>query len=364
MNEKVEFSEQETTTGHKLGVITLSAEKSLNAVDKSMIDAMYKKLMSWQHDSNIVCVFLQGSGHRAFCAGGDVRAIRQSVQEGNTAAAQAFFEQEYRLDYLIHTYAKPFICWGNGYVMGGGVGLMSGATFRVVTDTTVMAMPEITVGLYPDVGASWLLGRMPAKAGVFAALTGCKLNAADAMYLGLGNRFIDHAFRKNVLDSLQQANWEADSYSTTYDVIQEYVNKSAGWLPYSKVREHRDLIKTLMDKPSLDDVMAALTALETRDEWLQKARTTALNGSLLSIALTYEQLTRARHYSLKEAFQSELTLSVNCALKGDLCEGVRALLIDKDKQPNWQYTSLSDISTEKRDSFFTSLWKKHPLADL
>ncbi|AMO56449.1 hypothetical protein GZ77_06590 [Endozoicomonas montiporae] len=364
MSGKVEFQELDTHSGHRIGVVTLNATKSLNALDQAMIDALYQQLQGWEHDEGIVCVFLQGAGERGFCAGGDVRAIRESALKSDQAAVQAFFEQEYRLDYRIHVYSKPVICWGHGFVMGGGVGLMAGADFRVVTDTTVMAMPEITVGLYPDVGASWLLGHMPAKAGLFAALTACQLNAADAMYLGLGNRFIDHAFRHNVLDALQQADWQQDAYQVTYGVVQKYAEQSAGWLPYSKIREHRDLIKNMMEKPSLADIMSALEALETSDEWLNQARQTALNGSPLSVRLAFEQLRRARHCSLKEAFQSELTLSVNSVMQGDFCEGVRALLVDKDKQPDWRFKSLADIAQGATDSFFVSPWQTHPLADL
>ena len=308
--------------------------------------------------------FCRVQEEKGFCAGGDVRSIRESALSSDKAAVQAFFEQEYRLDYLIHVYSKPVVCWGHGFVMGGGVGLMSGADFRVVTDTTVMAMPEITVGLYPDVGASWLLGHMPAKAGLFAALTACQLNAADAMYLGLGNRFIDHAFRHSLLNALQQADWRQDAYQVTYHEVQNYAEKSAGWLPYSKIREHRDLIKAMMEKPSLAEIMSALASLETTDEWLGNARQTALNGSPLSVTLAYEQLRRTRHFSLKEAFQSELTLSVNSVLQGDFCEGVRALLVDKDKQPNWHYKTLADISPEDVDAFFEPFWQAHPLADL
>lgn len=364
MSDKVEFQELETRSGHRLGVITLNAEKSLNALDMSMINALHHRLQKWHTDDNIVCVFLQGAGDRGFCAGGDVRAIRDSALKKDARSIQAFFEQEYRLDYLIHVYDKPVICWGHGFVMGGGVGLMAGADFRVVTDTTVMAMPEIKVGLYPDVGASWLLGHMPARVGLFAALTACQLNAADAMYLGLGNRFIDHAFRQNVLDALQQADWQQDAYRVTYEVIQTHADKSAGWLPYSKIREHRDLIKKIMEKPSLVDIMAGLQVLETTDEWLSAARATALNGSPLSVTLAYEQLKRARHFSLKETFQSELTLSQNAALRGDFCEGVRALLVDKDKAPAWQFKSLDDIPSATIEAFFASPWSDHPMQDL
>ena len=353
MTEKILSEERVTESGHLVGVLTLNAEKSLNSLDQDMIDSLLAQLTNWQNNSLIQCVFIQGAGDRAFCAGGDVRSLREAAVSGDRQTVQRFFETEYQLDHLIHTYDKPVICWGNGVVMGGGLGLMFGADFRIATDTTMMAMPEITIGLYPDVGASWVLNKMPARIGLFMGLTGCRLNPADANYLGLANRFIDHAFRENVLVALQQADWQGSPYQVAYDVIQQYADNSAGWLPYSKIREHRDIISQLMDHPFLDSVMSGLKQISADDEWLQKAAATALKGSPLSAAITFEQLRRSRHYSLKEAFDTELTLSVNCTLNGDLAEGVRALLIDKDQNPEWKYATLDDISSETLESFFT-----------
>jgi enoyl-CoA hydratase/carnithine racemase len=243
---------------------------------------------------------------------------------------------------------------------------MSGADFRVVTDTSVMAMPEITIGLFPDVGGSWVLNRLPAGIGTFMALTGCRLNPADAMYLGLANRFIDHAFRKKVLESLQEADWSGDHYKTTFEIMQHYADNSAGWLPYSKIREHRDQICQLMDQPDLKMIMGGLKTVSTEDAWLEQARTIALSGSPLSAVLVYEQLKRNRHSSLKEAFQSEIVLAVNCVLSGDLQEGVRALLVDKDNQPHWSYGSIDEVPADKVKQMFTSPWSDtdKPLTDL
>lgn len=367
MTAGVLFSELNTRNNQKIGVIALNAEKTLNALNQSMIDLLYDQLNRWQEDRDVVALFLQGSGEKAFCAGGDVRSLRRAVLEGNLDVPRQFFEKEYRLDYMIHTYSKPIICWGNGIVMGGGIGLMAGADFRVVTDTSMLAMPEISIGLYPDVAGSWILGHMPAGIGLFMALTGCRLNAADAIYLGLGNRFIDHAFRDNVLESLQQADWGTqESQAIVFGVLQHYCERSEGWLPYSKIREHRDLIGRLMGQPALEAVIKALAGLETDDEWLLSARKTALQGSPLSSAIGYRQLQAARHMSLKEAFQSELVLSVNAVHHGDFCEGVRSLLVDKDRNPKWRYASVADVEQSDLDSLFASPWPEHshPLKDL
>ncbi|MDD7803999.1 MAG: enoyl-CoA hydratase/isomerase family protein [Endozoicomonas sp. (ex Botrylloides leachii)] len=366
MTEAVLFKELETGKDQKIGVITLNSEHTLNALDQNMVDQIYNTLLSWKANDSVVCVFFEGQGEKSFCAGGDIRSLRHAVLEGDLDAPLRFFAKEYRLDYLIHTYNKPIICWSNGYCMGGGLGLMAGATFRVVTDTSLLAMPEVSIGLYPDVGGSWLLGRMPVRIGLFMALTGCQLNAGDAIYLDLANRFIDHAFRPNVLESLQAAQWQGDGYETVFRVINKYESDSAGWLPYSKIRTHRDLVAKLMDQPSLAAIQDQLINLKTDDEWLLKARDTALAGSPLSACISYEQLKRTRHVSLKKAFMDELVLSVNCSLRGDLNEGVRALLVDKDRQPKWQFNSITDVDTETLEQFFQPPWGEavHPLADL
>lgn len=154
MTEAVIFKELEADNGKKIGVIRLNSEKTLNALNYEMIDCIYKTLLAWKSNDTVVCVFLEGAGEKAFCAGGDISSLRTNVLGGDLDAPLRFFSKEYRLDYLIHTYQKPIIVWGNGFVMGGGMGLMSGAGFRVVTSTSVLAMPEISIGLYPDVGGS------------------------------------------------------------------------------------------------------------------------------------------------------------------------------------------------------------------
>lgn len=367
MTETVLIKELDTGEGLKIGIVTLNSEQTLNALDQEMINTIYDSLISWKNNESIVCVFLEGSGEKSFCAGGDIRSLRQAVLEGNLDAPLHFFSKEYRLDYLIHTYTKPIIAWCNGFVMGGGMGLMSGADFRIVTDTSILAMPEISIGLYPDVGGSWLLGRMPVKIGLFMALTGCRLNAGDAIYMGLANRFIDHAFRSNILETLQNAHWDQEnSYETIYRIIGQFANDCAGWLSYSKIREHRDLIASLMDQPSLTAIMDQFSKLKSADEWLKTACNNAITGSPLSACITYEQQKRTKHSSLKQAFMDELILSVNCSIRGDLNEGVRALLIDKDKKPDWLFKSVSDVTPEALEQFFKPLWGdvEHPLANM
>ena len=308
MTDYVLFKELEAAKGQKVGVVTLNAESTLNALDQGMVESIYETLSMWSVDDSVVCVFIDGQGEKAFCSGGDIRILRKRILEGDRDAPVRFFASEYRLSYLMHTYKKPIICWGNGYCMGAGVGLMAGAPFRVVTDTTVLSMPEVSIGLCPDAGGSWLLGRMPRNIGLFIALTSCRLNAGDAMYLGLANRFIDHAFRPNVVQALQTADWQGDHYDVVYRVMSQFAADSVGWLPYSKIRAHRDQITEIMDQPSLPAIIKQLHHLETDDIWLSEARDAALLSSPLSASIAFKQLDRSCHMSLKETFMHELVL--------------------------------------------------------
>ena len=189
------FEEKRAVGGRRVAFATLNAEKSLNALSIGMIRLLYAQLQRWEADPEICCIVLQGAGGKAFCPGGNLRNIYQSMLEYpgpeiNNPVAGAFFAEEYRLDYIIHTCSKPLLCWGHGIVMGAGIGLMNGASHRVVTEGSRLAMPENTIGLYPDVGGSWFLNRMPGRSGLYLSLTCAPMNAADALFLDLGDFFI------------------------------------------------------------------------------------------------------------------------------------------------------------------------------
>ncbi|WP_256591415.1 enoyl-CoA hydratase/isomerase family protein, partial [Pseudomonas sp. HMWF006] len=191
----------------RLGIASLDAEKSLNALSLPMINALSDKLNAWAKDPQIVCVLLRGNGAKAFCAGGEVRSLVEACcahpGEVPPLAAQ-FFAAEYRLDYSLHTYPKPLIGWGHGYVLGGGMGLLQGASTRIVTPSSRLAMPEITIGLYPDVGASWFLARLPGKLGLFLGLTGAHMNGRDAIDLDLADRFLLDEQQPELIEGLLQ----------------------------------------------------------------------------------------------------------------------------------------------------------------
>ena len=206
------FEELPTACGRSVGVATLNAPAALNALSLSMVRALTPMLRQWAYDNAIVGVVLQGAGEKAFCAGGDLRELYESLRANPgepSDYARGFFAEEYQLDYLIHTFDKPILCWGHGIVMGGGIGLMSGASHRVVTSQSRLAMPEITVGLYPDVGGSWLLRRMPGRLGLFLALTGASRNASDALFCGRAYRDLSAGARAEGAAAIQATSCRA-----------------------------------------------------------------------------------------------------------------------------------------------------------
>ncbi|OWY26816.1 enoyl-CoA hydratase/isomerase family protein [Herbaspirillum robiniae] len=381
MNQPVLFEELAARNGLRIGVATLASEKTLNAISLEMVDLLTPQLRKWQADPEVALVILQAQGEKAFCAGGDLQQLYRTMREhhaspergdirGNRYAAE-FFEHEYRLDYLIHTFGKPILCWGHGIVMGGGIGLMAGCSHRVVTEKSRLAMPEITIGLYPDVGGSWFLSRMPGKTGVFLALTGALLNSADAVFAGLADYRVAHASKQSVFDALLAQDWgrgnDAELLERVLaDAQSASLNDGVTAFAPSNLISHYDQIEALCRKPTLPEIVDGILSLQTEDAWLLKAAGTLRAGSPGSAWLGYALQKRVRHMSLAEVFRLEFVVSLHCAARADFVEGVRALIIEKDQKPKWQHATLAEAAPEWVEGFFDDPWKReeHPLADL
>lgn len=371
MSDVVLFETKPTADGHQIAIATLNAEKSLNSLSVEMVNLLTPQLKAWEQDSNVVCVLLQGAGEKAFCAGGDIRRLYDTMKECGADKpneyAEAFFENEYRLDYLIHKYSKPLIVWGHGIVMGGGIGLMSGASHRVVTEKSRLAMPEINIGLYPDVGGTWFLNHAPGRTGLFLGLTGANINAADALFVGLADRFIAHENKHQVIEKLCAANWQDqqhDAAGIVSKVLREF--ESLENLPASAVRNHYDLIQQVTDGDNLTEIAEKIFAIESDDKWLQKAVSGLKKGCPTTAHLVYQQLKRGKKLSLEGVFQMELIMSLQCARHPDFPEGVRALLVDKDGQPKWQHDSIAAVPDEWVEQHFIPPWgnAENPLSNI
>ena len=360
--------------GRHIGIATLNSPKTLNGLSLEMTRLLDAQLRSWAADASIACVVMRGAGEKAFCAGGDLHGLYRSMVEhrqsgvadvtANSYAAQ-FFEEEYRLDYYIHTYPKPILCWGHGIVMGGGIGLMSGASHRVVTERSKLAMPEITVGLFPDVGGSWLMQRVPRGAGLFLALTGAPLNPSDAIYAGLADYALQHAQYEAVIEALTAHAWRGDAVTDRAQLDTFLRGMSQPQEP-GPLQIHADLIEQWVSASTLEQVVAAICAVGSEDPWLQAARATLAAGSPGSARLAWELQRAAGTRTLADTFRTEYVVALHAAAHGDFAEGIRALLIDKDRQPHWQPATLAQADAAWAQAFFSSPWTAaaHPLADL
>lgn len=360
-----------TASGQAFGHATLNAPASLNALSLAMVDLLDPQLAAWAADPGIVGVVLDAVGEKAFCAGGDVvglyRSIRATPAGEVPRDAAAFFEREYRLDYRVHRFPKPLLCWGHGIVMGGGIGLMAGASHRVVTPKTRMAMPEIGIGLYPDVGGSYVLPRMPQGAGLFLALTGAAINGADALHGGLADIALAHERHGAVLEAIAAARWQGDGTADRARLSQLLERLATGVeLPPSPLHTHGARIAETIGEDGLSDIAPRLAALAGVDDaWLAQAGGAFSRGSPTSAVLGFEMQRRASTLALADVFRLEWNASVGCCLHHDFAEGVRALLIDKDKNPRWQPATLGEVTPTLIEAHLRAhLAGPHPLADL
>jgi len=375
MSQSVVYQEQAASNNKRIGMARLNQENTLNALSLDMVKSLKGQLELWKADTDIVCVFLEGTGSKAFCAGGDVQALYQSAIEtpgGPCLLAEEFFDIEYRLDYLLHTYPKPIVCWGHGIVMGGGLGLMAGCSHAVVTEKTRVAMPEITIGLYPDVGGSWFLNAMPGKAGLFLALTGASINANDCLFTGLSKHALSSELYDELLTALNDFPWaEAGEQNSVFvsELLDGFAQKSSDAMPDGNLQPSKQKIDELCASDQAASVIKNIMSMETDNPWLLKAKNSLVAGSPLSALIIHNQLQRTSGLSLADVFKAEYMLSTNIIRYPEFAEGVRALLIDKDRNPQWQFKTIEEVSLDRLDQFFAppqsgSTWPENPLADL
>jgi enoyl-CoA hydratase/carnithine racemase len=344
------FETHASPGGQRVAFATLNSEKTLNSLSAPMIEALSPQLDAWAKDSSIALVVLRGAGEKAFCAGGDIRAlydemtrvpVGQSVENANK-----FFAMEYELDQKIHTYAKPILCLGHGIVMGGGLGLMAGSSHRIVSERSLIAMPEISIGLYPDVGASWFLGRMPGRTGLYLGLTGTRLNAADALFVKLADYFVPRSEHAALMEKVLGHAWSKesrDNHASLSSICRDFHHRHSSALPESSVRSHYDFIQEITDADSVTEIFEKFSKLQIEDPWVLAGKKSFLAGSPTSAAVIFEQLSHTRHFSLAECFEFEYQLSSRFAQHPDFREGIRALIIDKDNAPRWTPAHVSEV---------------------
>lgn len=354
------------------GLITLNRPKALNALSLPMIRALSAALLAWRDDPAIHVVAIRGTNKKGqpgtpeslfggFCAGGDIRFFHQAVFAGD-AALEDFFTDEYALNHLIHTYPKPYIAFMDGVVMGGGMGISQGAKVRIVTEHTKMAMPETNIGLFPDVGGGYFLGRCPGHAGEYLALTGDVIGADEALDYGLADIKVDAARLPELWEALGSQAFGSAATAEAWIAAQWTTGHTRPVKADSRIDSYFSLLR-------VKHIVDALEA--SADPWAAKIAATLRKRSPLMLHVTLEQIRRARGMSLADDLRMERDMVHHCfhlrpGAASETVEGIRALAIDKDYKPQWNPARIEDVKPGMADAFFASPWtpETHPLRGL
>lgn len=349
-----------------IGILQLNNPGALNAITFDMFRCMKDKLEEWRLRDDIACVVLHSESDRAFSAGGDVKSLAFELTQGNPGFVREFFTHEYFVDYLIHVYPKPVLCWADGITMGGGIGIMNGACQRIVTERTVMAMPEVSIGFFPDVGATYFLRRLPGSLGLFLGLTAARFDGASALAVGMADAWIHSTRKQRVFEELIRLPWSGEA-PWDKKVLEKYVSEKnelerpAG----CDLLQRLDLIEKLLEPDTIEEVDESFRQFRTEDVWLRRCIDAYSAGSPTSAAVTFQVMRHGPLLSLKDSFLREWNMAVTFCEEPDFREGVRALLIDKDGNPRWFPPTLSLIGPRGLEKYLSPEAKRpHPLLQM
>ncbi len=369
MSENPSDDELVVQVRNRVAFLTLNRPKALNALSLGMLHGMRKLFTEWAADPSIVAVVSQGAGEKAYCAGGDVRGLYGSITGEGPRVHEEFFITEYTLNYQMHRLlkatGKPYIALMDGIVMGGGMGISQGATFRIVGDRTKMAMPETKIGLFPDVGATYFLSRATDAIGMYLGLTSNVINGADAVFAKLADTHMTAEAQSKFVDRLSTNTWSA---SPLADIV-SMINSLKTSPPPSAISAVNDAIsRHFANKTSVAAILESLRseADEPAKSWANKTADDLLMRSPLLMEVTKRQLEQGHKMHLADALRLELNMMYRAFECPDVVEGIRALAIDKDNNPRWQPPSLDRVDDELVASFFEPRWmpETHPLASL
>jgi enoyl-CoA hydratase/carnithine racemase len=336
---------------NNIGHITLNRPQGLNAIDLNMVRQLQNLLDTWAKDDKIYAVVLRGAGEKAFCAGGDIRSLYESFKSGRTLH-QDFFTEEYALDLTLHHYRKPVVALMDGLVLGGGMGLAQSVDLRIVTERSRLAMPEVAIGYFPDVGGSYFLSRIPGEIGIYLGVTGVQIQAADALYCGLADWYMDSLSLPLLDQQLDTMKWHLTPLKDLQGVLARIAVQQLPEPPLQKLRPAIDHFFALPDVSSIIEQLNEVEVANTR-HWALNTAKIMQTRSPLAMAVTLELLRWGRQLPLEACFDLELHLDRQWFERGDLIEGIRALIIDKDKKPQWNPPSVQALKGEHVASFFS-----------
>ncbi len=350
MQDEVIFTED-----NGVGVITLNRPDRLNALTYSMVQKINKNLNSWEINDNINCIIIEGAGDRSFCAGGDVVKLRKEVlADGGppTNLSKSFFYDEYTLNYKISNYKKPFISLINGFTMGGGVGVSMHGSHVVASEKTMFAMPETAIGLFPDVGGGWLLGQLDKGIGAWLSLVGARIKAYDLLKLKLITHYVPsekvEILKNSIISSSPNSNQNVNNIIDQFSSNPETEN--------SVLMDNEELIKKVFSYDTIEQIFDECEKLLVNENEFLKVQYEELkHKSPTSLKISLKQIRNASHMSLKDELIMEYRMVQRCVEIGDFFEGVRAMLVDKDRKPNWKPNNIQDVDETRVNLFFEDL---------
>jgi enoyl-CoA hydratase/carnithine racemase len=326
-----------TSRDGRVGRILLNRPRALNALDLPMLRACATALEDWRNDPHVHAVVIEGAGDRAFCAGGDIRALRDAQISGNRAAADEFFRVEYDLNLAIATYPKPYVALIDGICMGGGIGLSVHAPYRVATEHAGFAMPETAIGFFPDIGATFLLPRLPGELGAYLGLTGLRVTGADAVHAGFATHYTKRAGLADLSAALAR---DGVAALAAFDET----------LPPFSLAAHRAAIDHCFSAATVAEIVHRLEA--DGADWAQAALKALRTVSPSALHWTLLALRRGRDLTLREALDAEFALTRTTMAHPDFAEGVRAMVVEKDRTPAWQPAHIEDVDPNRIAALF------------
>ena len=337
-----------------VGWITLDRAEKLNALSYDMINMLYEQLTKWQYDESVYFLCMEGAGEKAFSAGGDVNHLYQKRNDDVESYAFGFFFTEYCMNMMMHMYPKPIVTYMNGIVMGGGVGVAVAGSHRIVNEKTKWAMPEMNIGLYPDVGGSYFLNQAPGNLGRYLALTSKAIKPLDVLHINAADYYMKSDSWVSLKKMFDIFEWSGDVEEQLSYLITQHE---------SVVDDGSDLElrqETIDKHFSFDTVEAIINSLDESsrhgDDWAEKIKSILLEKSPTSLKVTLEQLIKGQDLPIKECLIMELNMSMNFMKYHDFFEGVRSVLVDKDRNPTWSPNNLGDVSNDDVKGYFSYDW--------